>query len=292
MKIERIKLKAYAVFMLLFLLYLLFADRIILSKINNYTSSLYTIDFDEIKSNTDAYYSFEKLEILDGMFNQVYFVGWAYCETTMDNSNKKVYLVFKGDGIDYISDYSLAINRRPDVQLAFPDKKVFNARNHFTGEFSTIIMKNGSYDLYLYVEENEFNYGLVNTGKKFVKDYRGFRKYEPQIIENKPDIQICDSMKYSIDSNKSEGEFLAISGWAFIEGKESKNQYIYLEIKDVDGNKFTMETNQYQRLDVGTYFADDRYNTSGFSTNIPLNLISSDYTIRVIVENDGVFASE
>lgn len=169
--------KLYIIFMFLFILYLFKADRIMLHYFGDSSNKLETIDFTSIKSNSEVNSNVDMAEYIGGLFNKVYFQGWAYCETGEDNPEKQINLIFKSLNSDLAYIVRSAAQTRHDVYATFKDtKQIYNELNGIETQFSTIPMKNGKYQLFVNVIENSSNYGIGDTGLIFVKDDTSFKK--------------------------------------------------------------------------------------------------------------------
>lgn len=169
--------KKYILAMTAFIIYLLCANSIILSFFSD--ERLVRVNFSEIQSNSEVYYNMDSLEELGGLLERYYAQGWAYCETETDNTGKTISIILKNTSNDLCYKIDSVAGERADVYGVFRDeKKIYNEMNGLECQFSSINIKNGIYELYLYVKENDVNYGLTNTGYRYVKDRGGFRLEE------------------------------------------------------------------------------------------------------------------
>jgi len=286
------KRAAYLIFIIVFVLYLIFANRIFTLRGVNHPKR---IEFSDLISNSEVYQYLDAVEILDDIYETVIFTGWAFCETDDHDDNKTVQVVFKGRNLTY-SFEALMNSHRDDVGRAFPDMNVNIAKTGFITKFSLLNMKNGDYGLYLYVKENDHVFGLANTYKRFTKSGNRLTAFEPRIVKNFRGVNENEDMVYSIEhfSIDENGDCI-ITGWAAVIGLDSANQAVYIELEDVRGKKITAETIMKQRPDVADHFGDKKYADSGFYAKITPEHIKNDlYTARarVIIENDGLHASE
>ena len=163
--------------MILFLLYLFKANNMMLYYFDDSAYNLEEIYFLSIDNNSEVYSNVDMNEYMGGLFEKVYFQGWAYCETDKDNSQKKINLVFKSlkSDLAYITGGNAQF--RNDVYGAFKDtKNIYNELNGVEIQFSTLPMKKGEYQLYINVIENNINYGIGDTGLVFIKDSKGFSR--------------------------------------------------------------------------------------------------------------------
>jgi hypothetical protein len=95
---------------------------------------------------------------------------------------------------------------------------------------------------------------------------------------------------------RQEGKsaFHYLSGWIYVNDHETKEQEVYVQLEKPDGTIVYYLSKPMDRFDVGTYFDNEQYNSSGFYVSIPLTdgLDVESCTIRFIVKNkDGSFLS-
>ncbi|MBD5402331.1 hypothetical protein HDR58_05975 [bacterium] len=158
----------YIAMMMVFIVYLIFANQIVLCFDKDTTVK--KAKMSDFKSNSEVIFSISVGENVGGMLEKCYMNGWAFCETEQDNTNKEINLLFK----DKLSDVCYVVENgaqmRPDVYGVFRnEKKIYNGLNGLECQFSTISFKEGEYELFLYVKENESNYGVVTTGRIYKK---------------------------------------------------------------------------------------------------------------------------
>ena len=179
---------------------------------------------------------------------------------------------------------------RPDVVQAYKDINIRGVFHGFSETLSTVGVKNGIYKIYIYCKENEENYGLVYTGEMLKKDSNGISPYS--WISSKSNItetEIWENSKYVIDSISftKEGN-MQITGWAFVEGKNTLSQHVYVRLTYANGESETYNTESVQRFDVGNAYKSDLYNNSGFKAIIPSEVIvDGDIKIEILIETDG-----
>jgi len=281
------RLVVYILFVVLFILYVFNANTIVGYFVGDAVKKTNINEFpakDTVKYIIEDYYSSNNME------GRVYFSGWAFCETKEDNANKKISLVFASDNNCY--EYIFEPIERLDVARAFKNSKNIEGINHgFTGEFSTITMNNGVYELYIYDWENEKNYGIATTGLLYKVDSNGFQKYT--WISSVIDVDITNAIPGQLKScvdviNMNEDGTVNIRGWAFVNELNSKEQKVYLEITDSSGKTATYDTKPIDRIDVGDAYLSSKYNHSGYEALIPSgNIVKGTITCRIYVENNG-----
>ncbi len=162
------KKKVYVIALFLFAFYLLFANQIIL--FFNKDVKTRKVNLTDYNSNSEVIYSIDTGEEIGGLLEKCYIQGWAFCETEQDNSEKEISLLFKSVSGEKCYVIDNKAQSRNDVYGVFREqKKIYSALNGLECQFSTINFKEGEYELFLYVWENESNYGLIKTGMHYNK---------------------------------------------------------------------------------------------------------------------------
>lgn len=165
----------YCGVLLVFIIYLFKANDIIL--LFDHDDKVIKLSFDEIISNTEAYVNVDNCENMGGILEKVYFQGWAFCETTHDNSDKNILLVFKEADSDECYVIETMPQSRPDVYGVYRDSKaIWNDMTGIECQFSTIKIREGIYDFYVYVRENEYDYGLYDMQIQYIKSATGLTR--------------------------------------------------------------------------------------------------------------------
>jgi len=231
-----------------------------------------------------VYFGLENFSTYEGLLHEVYVEGWTFIETQEDNSDKFVKMIFASDNYTY--EIEMNLQNRNDLEGAFSDKHVPKYRTGISATFSPLAMKNGMYDLYLYVYENEDNFGVVNTGREFRKDYQSFKELRGgELLENDVFSNAVESksIKFHIEDCRIVNEEVIIRGWAYLENSESAKNPVYLEVRKPNRSVSIFSTQKIFRQDVGEYYNDDRYNMSGFQARIPKDTIGTGDTIFTVI---------
>lgn len=148
--------------------YLAFANRIMLS-----FSELPEVqegNISQFSTGREVHKALDRGEWLGGLFEKYYFQGWAFCETDTGNEGKYAVLIFKNSNSDHCYYVETPGSFRPDVYGVFKDR--FNIRGNMHGiecQFSTVTIPSGEYDFFVYVKENDQDYGIVDMNMHFVK---------------------------------------------------------------------------------------------------------------------------
>lgn len=282
----------YYIFCSLFFMILLFSNKIIAS-LNNNNVKVSKTDFRSYKKDM-VYYSIE-ISIDNDLFDSFFINGWSFCETSIDNSQKEVWVLLVNDKETYT--HKMNISNRSDVRNAFNNEYKIQGVNHgVIGTVSTIGMKNGTYNIYIYCKENTENYGLADINQMIKKDGRGISIYnwhstaQNGIESNKVGYAKCSIDSGFIDDNK----YLQIKGWTFAEGQSTAEQTVFVRLNYENGKSVTYNTQSHFRFDVGTVFNNSLYDKSGFTAIIPKDeLQDGNIQIDVLVKNgENIYLAE
>ncbi|MEA5010980.1 MAG: hypothetical protein VB100_04575 [Angelakisella sp.] len=216
--------------------------------------------------------------------------GWAFCTSNSQNENRLLTFLFKSPN----QTYSLQTTYLIDRQAVLDDYKkigivMTNPIIGYDRDFSTINMKQGIYQLYVYCYENEQDYGLTKTNYFFEKKGTSFAPYEwkSKIVEAKTVVTPNENAVAILDVAKIKGECLELTGWAIIQGEDSSNQVVYAKVTG-NGLGKTFNTLDYRRISIADAYSDERYADCGYTALIPLDNIDNGLlTVEIIVENNG-----
>lgn len=157
----------YILAMLLFVVYLVSANRIVASFSRD--NRVEVIDFAGLDSGSEVFYVMDS-EYLGGLMETEYVSGWAFCETDGDNSGKQINLILKSVSSDLCYRICSNAQYREDVYLAFREtRRIHNGNANMANRFSTVTIRSGEYEVWLEVIENETDRGMINTGRIAVK---------------------------------------------------------------------------------------------------------------------------
>lgn len=161
----------------------------------------------------------------------------------------------------------------------------------FQSEFSTINLPEGVYELYIYVLENEETYGIVNTGKKYIKDQNGFHMYNKYGEEvNLPidTFEINDIVfrldNFSINSNRQ----VCVNGWGFLNDITCSDTNVYMILNSPHRKNIIIELEKELRTDVSSVYGE-QYSMCGFKGILNPDILLEDgvYLMSYIIEKDG-----
>lgn len=236
----------------------------------------------------EVFYALDEFTISEKLTMDTYLTGWAFVETEEENQDKKVKLIFSSEKQSY--EVETELRERKDIASVLINQNVPKQKVGIIAYFSPLNLKNGIYELYISVYENEKAYGIVDTNRTFIKNYRVFREIiagEEQPIKDFIKAKPTKELKYYFDKIELEQDDYLINGWAFIENQNTVNNKIFLEIYPLNGTPKIYSTNKVERVDVSEYFQNENYNWSGFTAKIPKNAFIADKNqITIIINNE------
>lgn len=285
----RIKHIVYGVF-LVAILVCLFVSNYVFSY---FWGSCEKVDFASFSQKSIVYPCLDTIEY-GGMSESIFFYGWAFAETNVDNSDKYIQILLVSGEKCYplLTD----VGSRDDVTATFEEVYLIQGNQHgFCAETSTLSIPSGEYELYLYCYENESAQGVAHLGKKMIKDGRNVEfvdstvtmpsvpTYSQQVKLNfaeRADIHYC------VDVLEATAQEITVSGWCFAEGFDSAGQTVYL----LSGESlYAYLATKVMRPDVAAAYDNELYTQSGFHVKIPVeDLPEGDGMLTLLAEIDGV----
>jgi len=230
--------------------------------------------------------------------------GWAFAATTEENVDRKTYLIFQGDSASYQYEikipegkdtlfYDMFIYRGPAI-TALLGLDNPNPALGFAGEFSTLGMADGEYELYLACWETETTSGVKGTGIHIRKMGATVERIDKapeetvKLISEEKTVTQDERCASCLDLAQAQGDTVKISGWAFVKGLDSTKQVLYLECLNENGQNQCYGTSQYDRPGFVELFDDANCGYAGFDACLPLAAINEDgQRVRILLENEG-----
>lgn len=294
----------YIVFMVVFIAYL-FTANLIVENVHSDEQKLSAIKFSSIPSNQQPTVSVDC--VYSGGVTEDFFVsGWAFCETSNDNSSKEINVVLKDINSDnaYISRANA--QRREDVYGVFRDiKNIYGVMNGVYSKFPTYTMPTGVYEIFINVVENATDYGIVSTNRFFKKTAFNFYEVDSQgndiIQPENEEVTKTELVDITVEQKEPAGNSwidsvtrtsdstISISGWASYSAETNASQTIYIGLTDSSGFTTFYSTVPVERQDVATAFSDSSYASCGFSADIIIGDVSESYTITLAAGVDGKY---
>lgn len=147
--------------------------------------------------------------------------GGAFLETFQDNSNREVTLLFENiERNDIVYRIGTDLYSRPDVYSHKQEQFHLNKdyRYGFFTAFSPAVMKDGVYEVYIEVDENEQDQGTFYTGMAYEKAGKIFKELEDfsllSGVVNLFGEEVDDARAYATGiSVNHELNFAWSSGW-------------------------------------------------------------------------------
>lgn len=264
----------YIVFVVLFIGILVEFNSIVLLGVAD--SEKYIQRNEPFVGNTRVFLNIGSFETYDDLLESFYLGGWAFCETKSSNEGKTIDIILQNEQ-DIYSVHASAVTRR-DVRGAFPGKDIPSGLNGIEIRASTLGVKDGIYDIYVYVRENDENCGLIDTGRKIIKTKERFEELISMPVGETFSAKVSPLVKYSSNIKQKDGA-LTISGWCFVEGGDTYNQDVYILIQ-TDEKILAYTARGTSRMDVSSHFGNENYMYSGFDAEIPYENVDA-YSICI-----------
>ncbi len=271
---------------------LIFLTQLILIT-NNRTAKKIDIDLYRAEENS-VIFAIEKISGSQNLFKDVTASGWAFIEFEGKNPSKKLSLIFVSEETSYA--FEMQTFDRVDLNTAptLSNFLVPKYRNGFEGTFSPLTMKNGTYRLFIYAQENEGLNGLVDTGREYTKHFGSFTESvggeEVATVENIPDSDIHVNSHFLCNIVSSK---VLVEGWAFVRNGsiDSVPNKPIVKLLKPNGKVFYYSTVTMSRPDVANKYEDRNLLLSGFSAAIPIESMGSgENTFSIIF--DGLAQSD
>lgn len=293
---KHILLTLYVILILCLVGWLTFSNQIILHFDDHRTAQKVSLDdyyeaSDIVKYNIDYYLS--NGDLVESILIQ----GWAYVETDFSNEHCRTEMLLVGKtgcyslpfGTKDDGDLYASANLRTDIRGSHPDERIASDYVGFKGDFSTFMIPDGVYDIYIYRWENEYNSGIVRTPNQLVKagSAVSIRKWQGTQTKVNGTFIESSAVRGRLDSATISDNDIVFSGWSYEEGIDSATQQVYLNIQSDDVNIY-YSTLPVLRTDVAVFYENDLYQMSGFSTGVSLKDFPSDESVvTLMLENNG-----
>lgn len=217
-------------------------------------------------------YNVEKLDITTQYIDVS---GWAFIENSNDIRKDSVFIgLLKNDTV-YIAKLNKLI--RKDVTNHFKSINLDNSGYNGINWFNRL--PKGKYKVALVIRRED-NFNIIQPLDKFVNVTK--KKYfipEPYNIIYKN----SNNLKFNLETINSNNELINISGWSFVENKNSNNSKIYLLLKK-NQQILKIPTELVMRNDVNKHFKSDyNYSYSGFNTKFKKSLLRGKYTVGILI---------
>lgn len=288
------KIIRYLCVVFLFVCYMLLANRIVYS-FKSTEMDLHKIDsMDRYQTTAQGYCKIEQSEYKGGEMEKFRVYGWAYAEGNGKNlpTNGKTVdiLLTNQKGKTYLANASVTI--RPDIFYSETEigHKPMTGNTGFEAVFSTLLLPNGTYDVQVFVSENEEVTALMETGVKIAKTNSDVHDRSLDWVEPVQNLQNSDQTIFALDHFVlNEQGNLLMKGWGIHSGITYGEVQMFLQITDSQNASVTYQLTPMERDDIQEAFGE-QYLNSGFSqvVRLPENLNLGKVRIRFILKNDDV----
>ena len=187
----------YIVIISIFVLVLLQMNAIIALFLGNrVVTPMY--DYNDIctyDSNTEVLFVVNEFNLIEGITERVTLSGWAVCQ--IDNSitsNRYIEIILISEDLCYRVPTE-KIRSTAAVNKVSKKLDLQTELLGYTVEFTTLTMKSGEYEIYIYVREGNDQYGLVRTGCCLSLNKKG------SLIRKQKRHFRTEDLTYSLDGN-------------------------------------------------------------------------------------------
>lgn len=280
----------YLAFVVLFVLYLCFANRIMARSagggFKKIDGGIQSISHRTARGGFFDFYVNEQ-----DLMEKLVFSGWSF---------------FKGHEPGERNNRGVALEgSNGDVYLFAEDRDLYKAEaNTLAGDVgnyaynysvSTLTLPSDTYSVYVYCGTEGDNQGVVPMKHKVVKRGRNLSVVLQSTRVDDLDLTAVEKgARVAIKEFTVEGEEpLEITGWAYVEDHDTADQEVFMALLYGDGQIAVFDTAAVARVDVGKHFSNALYNMAGFNAIIPRDqLASEDFEVIGIVRDaDGLHTS-
>lgn len=200
-----------------------------------------------------------------------------FVETKMPKIKRKEILI-----IGFSLLYFINFNLRQYEYLHYREKQVY---------LGLINYKSGVLDKLYGFEQDFYNKTIIESEKNeiyFFPRYKSLEFYFPysKKIKNSKQFVVDPDLNYNIESITKIKDGYLIEGWAFISSKSTRNQEVYLGIKNKN-SEVIYTTKQEKRFDLNPYFKKFNLKNGGFMARIKdSELQKGDNKITIYLSNN------
>lgn len=278
----------YIVAMIIFVLYLFFANGIITTIYGKSFSKRHTKIQDLTNRKVSGAIDIDKCDEDQSVLERILFVGWAFF--TDNKANEKYHagiaLTNKNDEV-YLFEEEPNY-QRSDLNMMMGDRGIHG----FQYAISTVGLPSDVYNVYIYCVDENGNQGVSPTS--YVLEKNGntafLRSYSSSVkdINGFSDLFVdCDAEANIEAVQIKEDRSVTISGWAFIPERDASKQKIDILLVYADGTSTFFDTSKVGRQDVAEGNNNEIYLMSGFIVNIPEELIHMRFFDAYILIQDN-----
>ena len=282
----------YILFCICFLVYLVLANNIVYLFLRDSSDLKIGLPLEEYPTTATGHYGIETSENQGGMTEDFRIYGWAYLEADTDTSkSRNVTVILENEkGKTFCAPAVTSI--RPDIYLQeIKSYKVPSSSIGFEAIFSTLILPDDLYRLYLYVEETQDVCALIDTGTTYSKFESEMHDHDMDPVQIDQPMQVQEAL-FAIDQVEYEGEYLLVKGWGFFTNFDENEEKLerYIAIRNGKNEERFYQLGEMERPDIAQAYGE-RYLNSGFRNffYLPPDFDDEQLTISLITEKDGIF---
>jgi hypothetical protein len=203
----------------------------------------------------------------------LYISGWAFREGVQNNHSDSIFIALKGENEFYTAPANLQL--RPDITAVNKKGDLDNSG------YNALVFKTG-------MGKGNYTLGIA------IKDSNGYFAYAPTdktpmaSVEKIPAMSTSEDIAFNAEKLETDGDVIAISGWAYLKGQHASNSRVGLVFRK-DDEYYLIWTSPVARPDVtgnsGTSYDLDN---SGFATKLlKAALPPGNYQLGILIENNG-----
>ncbi|HTE26582.1 DUF6311 domain-containing protein [Flavitalea sp.] len=218
------------------------------------------------------------IEHLTGNANAVFTDGWAFIDSTTNNSKDSIFLTLSNNDNSYVA--SAQRTKRPDLTNHFKKEFLDNAG------FNSIIFKDsmakGNYKLGIIIKDRRGNTYYQETGSKV-----RVGQDEPRLPLKVGNLPRESSIAYGLDTYKDDGDLLHLGGWAAFENQSYIQSVSSLVLKNEAGS-YMVPVEAVIRRDV-TESRSGRFDldSCGFNVTVSKKLLpAGKYRLAIMIEDN------
>ena len=253
-------------------------------------SKVKIIDFDQIPVKDSACWEITADRDEENLPELYSAEGYAFIEkgSEEDHPERKVSLVFRGESVCYEVPAELFYT---DINFLFLNKPRKNGGHwHFAVDFSTLNIKDGTYDYFIFCRENEETYGLTDTGYQITKRNGKFTRHpargkpvEDRIIPTRD-----EQFDVAIDTAAITETGLTIKGWAIVPEQNCTDRKVYIQLMDEQGGVRQFAAHSEAREDVARAYNEVRYGYCGYMMSLPAaELPDGNWELKLLIDHNG-----
>ena len=245
---------------------------------------------DELPSevNSSIYYWIDETTLSADLLNTISIYGWLVSQPDDAMNEKEVAIIFKSDQEIYEIPAEIFPENNVLAMLKGKGLNISNENIRFGISFSSLAMKQGVYQMFLRSRGNEGELGLVETNIFFERNNMGLEKHyaESETITAPHSMPEEKALGYGwVDSLKVQNNILYLTGWGFLDGMDSTQQQVVINIKNVNGKDEYYRAYPYSRVDLVGYESNLRSQNAGIDAVIDIGtseISPDDITVFVI----------